>query len=318
MKRLVLLSLLALLVPLTSTSQEVWPSSEAWPADDAEWYFSHPYVGVNGLILTHRQVDGTVELDGVQWTVLRDTVYSPYWSPDSYEYLVHFNGDTVFWRYNDNVYPLLCFNLEVGDTWSPLPPEHPSSLSGCTPTQMKVSAKTTVTYNGENYRQISIESVVPQPMDWDEPWPSIFWSGTFDERVFATGGHFFPQYNICEAVVDWLYYDERCYSDSELSLVFHGDPSCDYPLFVSVDEIELEQKNLLFPNPVRVGQAVTLSNIQDAKTIILYSVAGQYVEQQSLDNGGSTVQLSVKPGHYIVQIERNNGEMVWQRLVVSP
>lgn len=310
MNRLVLLLGLILTAPFLLSAQGVWPSA------DSEWYFDHENC-FSPNILTHFEVTDTTAIQDIECTVLHQTTYSNWGGPFESENYLYFNGDTLFWWYEDAFYPLLCFNLEAGDTWNPLPEEHLNFDTTCTLSGMKVMDAYTININGETYRQLEIAPEIPYPDEWEDPWPSIVWGGTFNERTFGYG-QFFPLYNICGAVVEWECYGFRCYNDSELIIEDTDGESCDHPLTVSLDEYALWSEHLIFPNPLKYGTPLQLSREANVRSIAIFTLLGQQVVQKGSDSAKSLNTSDLTPSQYIVRIELQKGKVVWEKLIVAP
>jgi hypothetical protein len=267
-------------------------------------------------ILSHFKVTGDSLIDGVECTVLERTTYSLGGSSFQSEYFLHFDGDTLFWRYDSEFHPLLCFNAEIGDTWNPLPADNPGYDSTCTQSAMKVVAAYDVQFNGESFRQIEIATEIPYPLQWEDPWPSIVWGGTFNERTFGYG-QFFPWYNSCNSVVEWECFGFRCYSDSELSLSETDGEDCDYPLFVSVPDRASGDIPELYPNPVRRGGGLRVENAHALRDIFIFRTTGELILAEKV-NGSMQMKTNLTPGHYIVILENHNGEVSREKLIVLP
>lgn len=119
-------------------------AQNVWPADDAVWYFDHEEC-MTFSNLTRYNVSGTEVILDVECTVLHGKLYYlNYAASLEYDWYIYFNGDTLFWLFEGSFYPLLCFNLEVGDTWNPLPVDHPSIDEQCVFSPMEVKEKSMV------------------------------------------------------------------------------------------------------------------------------------------------------------------------------
>lgn len=310
MNRLTLLLILLVTSPFFTCAQG------AWPSENSEWYFDHENC-FSPSILTHFEVTGTTEIEGIECTVLHQSTYSSWGDPLESDYYLYYNGDTLFWLFEDTFYPLLCFNLEAGDTWNPLPTEHPGLDPNCAFSGMKVTDAYTVEIDGESYRQIEIAPEVPQPEEWEDPWPSIMWGGTFNERTFGYG-QFFPLYNMCDAVVEWECYGFRCYNDEQVSIEETNGETCDHPLTVSIDEYTANSRPLIFPNPLQNGSTLQMSSELDVQSITVFSVIGQRVVEESIGTPKNFITLNLNPGQYLVHIALINGEEGWEKLVIVP
>lgn len=290
-------------------------AQDPWPAEDAEWYFDHEGC-MTWNDLSHYYVSGTEDIQGVNSTVIHQiTYFAGFDSEYEMDHIVYFNGDTLFWLFEDEFYPLLCFNLEVGDTWHPLPLDHPDLSSECIVSAMEVKEKSVVQYNGESYRQLVIGPELPEPIEWDDEWPHIVWSGTFDERTFGRGA-FFPYYNMCKSVVEWDCPQFRCYTDSDLSLNVTGE-ECDAPLFVSIEETSLGERIKIYPNPITAGQQIYIDDIENYRELRIYSVDGRMLNQLNTADLKHQELIAPSPGNYIIQTEGKDGAVGYAKLVVA-
>lgn len=293
-------------------------SQDIWPHEDAEWYL-HREACFTPNILSHYEVNGTELIGGKECTVLHRTTYSSWGENYESNHYVFFNGDTVFWYFEENFHPLLCFNLEEGDTWFPLPEDSLQTGPDCIYSGMTINNKSTVEYNGQSYRQITISPEVSEPEEWEDPWPSIVWFGTFNERTFVqtaqyASSWFFPEYNMCDAIVEWDCPTFACYSDGEINIQA-TEEACDYPLWVSVDESEMN-KSLIFPNPVKTGDDIYFNTSIRIVSIRVFDLSGKLLVERS--NPGTTVTLEVSPGQYLTQIKKIDGSEEVGKLIVIP
>lgn len=311
-------TIILLVTILTATNQ--LKSQSEWPAPDAEWYLGHEcfspfdvdHYFVNGQFDTLNQTYTRISLERVGVLEYADTTL--FITQDGEKY-VRFNGDTLFWIFEGTERPLLCFNLEVGDTWNPLPLELPDPDSECTLSSMKVLDKTTVEYNGISYRQLTIGSEIPLPSETDDPQPHVVWYGVFDERTFGRE-QFFPEYNFCGGVVEWNCFDFRCYSDDEISIQETGNP-CDFPISVSIKENFNSSPLEIFPNPVSTGEKVRFNSQQVFVGIEMFNISGKMISTQSMTAGQKEFNAP-SPGQYIIRFEREDGSFVYTKLLVLP
>jgi len=296
------------LYALNITGQNEWPSA------DSQWYFHYDCMTWNDI--SRYQITGTELISGIDCSILnRKTYYMGYSQSFETQYYLHYNGDTLFWWFEGEFYPLLCFNLEVGDTWHPLPTDHPYIDSDCTFSPMQVKEKSLIEYNGIEYRRLVIAPELDYPEEWSDPWPHIYWEGVFDERTFGRS-NFFPYFNSCNGVVEWECPIIRCYNDSELSLNFVNGAACN-PTGVFIEETTLVDNTLFFPNPVRTGEFVQTNSSEIIRGISVFTLSGKQVEYD-LNLNNTMVQISLPSGYYIIESELNSGQKVRSKLMVLP
>jgi hypothetical protein len=228
---------------------------------------------------------------------------------------VHFNGDILFWLFEGEFCPLVCFNFEVGDTWHPLPTNHPNIDNECAFSPMQVKEKSLIEYNGIEYRQLVVAPELDYPEDWNDPWPHIHWEGVFDERTFGRS-NFFPTFNLCSGVVEWDCPELRCYNDSELSLNFANGAACN-PTGVYIEESISVDNTLFFPNPVHRGEFVQINNSESIRRISVYNLNGKQIEND-LNMNQNTLQIDLPSGYYIIESELKNRQKVRSKLMVLP
>jgi len=281
-------------------------AQDLWPHENAEWWAEVEYYLFNPSVM-HHYVNGDTLIEGEICTKIKS---DHYWSYDpestdlnihaSSERYVYFNGDTLFWLVEDEFYPLLCFNLEVGDSWYPLPQE--GIEEECNQEPVSIIEKDTVFYNDQPYRRIRIEY-----FDWEDQ-PSFYWGGVFDERTFWKN-YTYPHYNICGGVAEWLLYDFRCYNDAEISINDSGEP-CNAPLSVySISKPSFK----VFPNPIRSGEILTMIKVDRAS---IYTLDGVFVDE--IEISGTRIEktnIVLPRGIYLLKLQEGNTVAI-QRLVV--
>jgi len=297
-----------LVLSFNSNAQSPWPSA------DSQWYVDYHCMTWNDISRFH--VSGTEIISGVECSVMREKTYIQGFT-DSYEfeYFIYFNGDTLFWLFEGEFYPLLCFNLEIGDTWNPLPADHPSISNQCVFSPMQVKEKSLIEYNGIEYRRLVIAPEIDYPQEPGEPWPHIYWSGVFDERSYGAS-YFFPFFDSCDGLTEWLCPEIRCYNDGELSLNYINGAACN-PTGVFIEETTSFDNILFFPNPVRSGAIVQTNTDESIKMISAFTLSGQQIENNRRVNN-NTLQVNWPSGYYIVECELNDGQKIRSKVMVLP
>lgn len=278
-------------------------SQSPWPAETAEWYMGHACLSMYDFV--QYRVTGTEMIDGVEATVIHRADSGMIVTDNTVElvsaqqtYYVYFDGDTLFHRYQDEFYPLLIFNVQPEDTWYPLPIE--GSDGTCNPAPMRVTQIGTATYNGVDYRQITIEATATP--DGDSPF--YYWEGTFDERTFGRQ-QLFPIYNSCEDPQDFYCYEFRCYSDADIEIQ-ESDLPCNYPLnTLATENATYDADFAIWPNPATNRLNIRYHQRAD---FAVFDLSGRVLHRGILHNGDQAMDISDWPaGTYLIKVESASG-----------
>ncbi|MGB6035107.1 MAG: T9SS type A sorting domain-containing protein, partial [Cryomorphaceae bacterium] len=288
-----------LLLSLNSFCQDLWPH------DNSEWWSQITYYLFTPA-WEHSYVDGDTLIEDKLCTKhTTDRIYAFPNTPDDIQVqsskteYIYFNGDTLFWRYEDFFLPLICFNAEVGDSWYPLPQSDidPS----CQVEPIMVLEADSVEYNDEWFRRVKVGTTL-------EETAPFFWSGYFDERTFGRS-FFYPEFNYCEGIIEWIQMSFMCYNDSVLSVPDTDEP-CGFSLSVD-DEIAADVK--VYPNPIVPGETITA---EGAKAIALISASGKRLHIESGINQFE-IPNGTPPGIYIIELSLINGDVTYSKLLVN-
>lgn len=293
------LTLLAFTISLQSFAQNLWPH------ENAEWWSDVTY----SLFLPaeyHHFVNGDTLIDGINCTRIRTNHIFAYPNePDNVqtffvrEEYVYFNGDTLFWWKENEFRVLLCFSCEVGDSWFPL--AFNDINLDCDSVGVSVAQKDSVAYDGVWYRRIQIETGA-----WDES--PMFWTGTFDERTFGRE-YFYPEYNDCNSIIEWLMFSFRCYSDGEID-INNSEGGCG-SLLLSTDQYPRSGEISIFPNPLPVGSELHIGGFDRLEIIELN---GRLMESYRSSDG--KVVPNLPAGAYIIHVFQGD-DMAQAKLIVK-
>jgi hypothetical protein len=287
-------TLLALTFSIQTFAQSLWPH------ENAEWWADVTY----SLFLPaeyHHYVNGDTVIAGVTCTRIKtEHIFAYPNEPENVqtffvrEEYVHFNGDTLFWWKQDDFWPLICFNAEVGDSWYPMP-FNEISVS-CDSIPVTVISKDSVQYDGLWYRRLQISGG-----DWQES--PYFWQGTFDERTFGRT-YFYPEYNECNSIIEWLMFSFRCYDDGEIE-INNSNWGCG-SLLLSTDQYFNEREVIIFPNPLPVGSEL---HVGDFDRLEIVDLNGRLIE--TFDSTDEKIVPSLPAGVYVIRLFR--GDLTAQR-----
>lgn len=301
MKKVLLVFVLSFSYFCLSVAQDVWPG------EGAHWYFDlSPQIGE--IVSLEMFSTGDTLINETSCTKINSQFYGTYfpggplYSALEEEFYLYFNGDTVFWYFDQDFHPLVCFDLDVGDSWYPIPPDYEGIFETCEVSPVTIESKTTVEYNGELYRSITIEDNYGPEMNY------IFWGGTFDERIFWNNTHV-PRIHGCyEVIYEYPYeLDLRCYQDSELS-IFNYD-SC-----VLSDENQIElPSSLVYPNPVISGARLFINEFD---LLEIYGLSGQLHASYDGKRNARSIDIRLKPGIYSLVIHQGQ-KIAYHKLVVK-
>lgn len=279
-------------------------SQELWPHENGEWWSQITYY----LFLPaweHSYVDGDTLIDDKLCTKFTtDRIYAFPNEPENVQIqqsntrFIHYNGDTLFWRYENSFYPLICFNAEVGDSWYPLP--ETGIQADCDIQPITVIEADSIEYNGDWFRRIRLEGI-------DEQTDPFFWGGYFDERTFGRN-FFFPSYNICEGIVEWIQMSFICYGDGEL-FIPNADGQCGLDLSA---EQGTSTYLKVYPNPIRPGETLT---VEGAEVISLVSASGTAFEPEQVSDR-LRIPSDLITGIYMLELLLPSGKTIHSKLLV--
>lgn len=284
-------------------------SQDTWPMDNAHWSFDVS-PDVFGAEYMEKFVAGDTLIQGQNCTLVKTQYYESLggngslqtsWSHEQY---IYFNGDTVFWYYAEQFQPLICFNLEVGDSWYPIPEDYSEIPASCEVQPIVIAAKSEVEYDGVVYRQITLEESLGDAN-------YIFWNGTFDERIFWTNSDI-PQLNGCE---EWIAenpfgFELDCYSDIDMSIA--NAESCF--LSTSSNKGLHNAEFLVYPNPIRSGESLNFE--REILDVVIYSQDGTQVEKWKIDELDFG-KIYLPSGFYILKMNTQSGIEHFSKLIVE-
>jgi len=273
-------------------------SQDFWMNENARWYFDIGTAFTS--VYMEKYVIGDTIIHGKECSIIETQFYDEFF-PDSPIYpsfrevnYYHFNGDTVFWFFDEVLHPLVCFNLEVGDTWFPIPTDYEGILPSCQLNPIEITDKTTIEYDGIEYRQVTVSPV------GDEFSHYLFWGGTYDERIFWRDFDN-PKLNGCfDAAIDYpTDFSLRCYSDDELSVQNNSEP-CNAPL--SITKSGQVSELVMYPNPLESGSEL---KVEWYEFLQIFDLNGKLVLTHA--SGQGRIFPVLAPSVYIVKIARSNG-----------
>jgi len=210
--------------------------------------------------------------------------------------ITYVNGDTVFYRNNDEFFPLLNFSAQVGDSWV-IATVNPDTSNMCGDTSKVMVTQTgTMTINSVIYRTLTLESVANS---------SYYFQGTFVERFgqISTehGVALFPIQNQCDpnAIIEWSYNSFRCFEDDSFSSYNPSGTSCNY--YLGVEEVD-SQVFSIYPNP-----SSTILNIElelaESTSCSIFNSLGEMIMAQELNSNQSVLNISeLTSGLYLIKI----------------
>lgn len=248
-----------------------------------------------------KYVIGDTTIQGKDCSIIETQYYdelftgSPIYTSYNEVNYFHFNGDTVFWFFDGALHPLVCFNLQAGDTWFPIPIDYEGILPSCQLDPIEITEKTTIEYDGIEYRQVTVSPVGDDFSNY------LFWGGTYDERIFWRDFDN-PRLNGCfDTAIDYpTDLSLRCYSDDELSVQNSAEP-CNAPL--SATESDRRSELVMYPNPLESGSELKIDRYDFLQ---IFDTNGKMIMTHHPNQGRIIPELA--NGVYTVRIEQ--GEQV--------
>ena len=86
---------------------------------------------------------------------------------------------------------------------------------------------------------------------------------------------------------------------------------------VGVNEPETEPDIRIFPNPVKSGNVVIISNVKDMRQASLFSIEGKLMKNFDVRIESQNYNIgNLAPGLYLVRLETASGEVLQTKLSV--
>ena len=105
-----------------------------------------------------------------------------------------------------------------------------------------------------------------------------------------------------------------------LNITDDAGDTTSYSTFVLVDDCSSIKENsvkevTIYPNPTNIG-SVTLSNIENNSSIVIYNVIGEVVLSKTINNNGVLSVEKLDKGNYFIKITANNS-VVTKKLIIK-
>ncbi|MEM8896219.1 MAG: T9SS type A sorting domain-containing protein, partial [Bacteroidota bacterium] len=215
--------------------------------------------------------------------------------------LVGAEGKKFYLRVDDVEYLLYDFDLEIGDTYSPMVCGEAPMLIDFTSYEFEVIDKTTMMIEGTERTVLTVETVPGlDPVIWIE-------------GVGSSSGLFHGSELCSIDLVSRMLCQDR---NSTNEYFFSEDWGCCI-VALSNSEIEEYTNLLLYPNPIKLDQALSLAN-KETGTMNVYSIEGKKLISKNI-NTHSTLSprdLGLTHGIFIIELVEKNRKYR-ERLVVQ-
>lgn len=297
MKKLLLLSALALVFLQQSKSQVFAPIGAKWYLSQVNWFGPLPIVDT---AYVSESIADTI-INGINCRKVNIRCACC----DAQFMYVYDSNDTVYrYHFDLNRFAVLFnFNLNAGDSMYVVINENPDSVL------VHIDSVGYLTINSQ-IRKIQYGGSMPQ----------TFWFyGPFVEGVGSLQS-IIPLYGTCDPLSGPL----RCYEDTILGLYNTGQhTSCDslYVIYTSVNDIDNAQPETnVFPNPFHESATLTLNvkNIREGY-LEIRNALGKVITGEKYFSGNK-IELkrsNLQPGIYFYRIRTNQKEYIHGRFIIE-
>ena len=279
-------------------------NAQVWIDNNATWHYGFSgafYGGIDEFNYSNDTIiDGItcqkIEITRVQHFIQQDGSIVLGAPSISLAGITYVNGDTIFYRNNNEFFPLLNFSAQIGDSWT-IATVNPNNSNMCGDTsEVIVTDASTMIINSSSYRTLTLESVANS---------AYYFQGTFVERfgLISTeqGVALFPIPYQCDTntIMEWYNRSFRCFEDDSFNLYNPTDNSCNY--YVGVDE-STNTAFSIYPNPTSTNLNIVLELIEPTICYI-YNSMGKMIMNQELTSENSIVRINeLERGFYFVKI----------------
>jgi len=287
-------------------------NAQVWIDNNATWHFDWSNVGYGGYEELHYYQDTLI--DGIECEKIEAIRHGYFPQQDgsilyggSSEYLAgitYVNGDTVFYRHNDEFFTLFNFGAQIGESWV-IATDNPQNFNLCGDTSVvNVVDVGVVIINSIDYRTITLESTFGSPFKI---------TGQFIERFGSIGNTlgyaFFPSSRGCDpnGIYHPNIYSFKCFEDDSFNSYNPLGTGCSY----SVD-IKTEKQTLFssYPNPV-VNELYINTSLEGGQFYSIYNTAGILVYSGKLPKENQGVDVSgLSNGVYFFKMESKSFKFI--------
>ena len=73
----------------------------------------------------------------------------------------------------------------------------------------------------------------------------------------------------------------------------------------------------IYPNPVRKGSSVYISNYHNIKSIIIRDINGRALFHESINSNQKTIIINLESGLYLLEVDKLDGKKLYEKLIVK-
>lgn len=219
---------------------------------------------------------------------------------------VYQSMDTVYYYNNayQTFFPLYLFNVSQGDTLNFHSPDVPFNPAD-TIWKAVVDSVTDFMIGANTLKRV-----------WTTSLGNYSFHGSYIEKI---GSDFLMFHQPANLILE---HDGpiRCYRDDSISYNFTNLP-CDYRLTTGINEFNLEEKTLLYPNPTD-GNMVLEYKLSEKEngTLIVLDITGKIMQSYNFNNSNSTMDIDaniLNSGVYLYDVYVDNNKVKTDKIIVA-
>jgi len=284
--------------------------SQVWVDSGAIWHYDYWNIGEMGFIKYVYSKDTVIQTKNCQ--KINATWYR--FTFNQYDSLVllgkvvlqdnftYVSEDTVFYLHNDEFFVLYDFGASIGDQW--IISTSNEGFGECDDTSRIVVTDTgSIILNATKYRYISLEPTSNS---------SIGLKGTYVERfgnIDEESNPFqelFPGWVQCDSltgIVEWSYFNFKCFEDSSFTLYNPSTEECEYYLtHLGIDELN---RNEIVCYPVPTKDILKIEHDFKGDVFVqIFSFQGISVNSFIMNRNTKMIDLSaLNKGMYLIKFQ---------------
>jgi hypothetical protein len=296
--------------------------SQVWVDSGAVWHYDYWNIGEMGFDKFIYANDTVIEGKNCQkitQTWFRFT-YNQYDSlvllgemplNDNFTYV---SGDTVFYWNDGKFFVLYNFGASIGDEW--IISTSNDGFGECDDTsRIVVTNKGIIDLNGTSYRYISVQPTSNSSMGLKGTYVERFGNIDLQDRPFQC---LFPGPVQCDSlsgIVEWSYFNFKCFEDSSFTLYNPSFEDCEYYLnLLGTDEF-ISNEIACYPNPSKNILRVDY-NFNSDVFVEIFTAQGMLIRSFIMNKNSNLIDISyLNKGLYMLKFQSGHDENYTSKII---
>lgn len=295
---------------------------QVWIESGAVWHYDYWNIGEAGFVKYVYAKDTLIQSKNCQcisskcfrftYNQFDSLVLLGTWEgPEQFTYV---SGDTVFYWNHGEFFVLYNFGASIGDQW--IISTSDDGFGECDDTSRIVVTNTgTIEVNETSYRYISIEPTSNSSMGLKGTYVERFGNIDQEDRPFQ---YLFPGAVQCDSlsgIVEWPYFNFKCFEDSSFTLYNPSLEDCEYYLNLSGTDEFTSNIITCYPNPSKNILRVDY-NFKNDVLVEIFTTQGVLVCSFIMNKNSNLIDISnLNKGMYLLKFNSGRNENYISKII---